>query len=84
LYLKDLKEVDWILKCSFKGFKLHLLNWVMGIMIQRNILKRKRLEVKRQTWVFRLKFNKSTKARTLAINIIKTFRYRLIASSVKF
>jgi len=31
-------------------------------------------------WVLRLKFNKNIKARTLATNIIKTFRYRLIPS----
>jgi len=30
-----------------------------------------------------IKFNKNTKARTLATSIIKTFRYRLIASSVE-
>jgi len=43
-------------------------------------LKSIRLGAKR--WVFRLKFNENTKARTLAANIIKTIRYRFIASSV--
>jgi len=32
---------------------------------------------------FSAQFNKNTKARTFATNIIKTFRYRLVASSVK-
>jgi len=30
-----------------------------------------------------IRLNKNTKARTLATNTIKTFRYKLIASSVK-
>jgi len=32
--------------------------------------------------VFRFKFNKNTKSRTLATSTIETFRYRLIATPV--
>jgi len=35
------------------------------------------IELGAKRWVLRLKFNKNTKARILATNIIKTFRCRL-------